>query len=289
MRSATGSRGWGCAVASAVLSGTALSAYPASMDAAHARSHLQQVAADLPRRGEVTLVQQGPRLVLTLDAPAARNAVSVHMMLDLADAVDRVMEGSSATLLLRAASGPAFCAGGNLKEVRQTLTEPTSGEAMAVLMTHTLDRLLAAPVVSVAVVDGPAVGGGAELCTAVDHRVLGPRAAVHFAQGSLGVATGWGGARRLMAHVGRGPALRWLTTSARYSAEQCAGVGFGAVAVDALEHAERWLTEVERSPVASIRALKRQVASASFEEATAAFLEVWGGPDHLASLARPPR
>ena len=71
--------------------------------------------------------------------------------------------------------------------------------------------------VSVAIVDGPAVGGGAELTTATDHRVFGPGAWLSFRQAALGVAAGWGGAvplwcgevAKAVQHINQGGAL-WV-------------------------------------------------------------------------------
>eukprot|EP00953_Heterococcus_sp_UTEX-ZZ885_P007817 4701-Heterococcus_DN1.PRE.1 len=101
----------------------------------------------------------------------------------------------------------AFCAGADLNLAREHLTTsecymsfahtPQDGRQMCNLMTDTLNRLRALPMVSVAVVTGAAVGGGAELTTACDYRVLSSDAKIQFVQVKMGVSVGWGGGARL--------------------------------------------------------------------------------------------
>ena len=71
-----------------------------------------------------------------------------------------------------------------------------------------------------AVVEGGAVGGGAELATACDFRIMHKAAKIRFKHILLGLTPGWGGGSRLTSIVGRRHALRMMA---------------GAVAVDATE------------------------------------------------------
>lgn len=88
---------------------------------------------------------------------------------------------------------------------------------MSSLMTSTLTRLRKLPCISVSVMHGPAVGGGAELCTATDFRLLHDTAHISFVHSRMGLSPGWGGAHRLAALVGPTQALRLLATSHKIS------------------------------------------------------------------------
>ena len=66
------------------------------------------------------------------------------------------------------------------------------------------------PVLSVAAIDGNAIGGGAELSTCTDLVVLSRQSTIKFVHASRGASPGWGGGRRLVNRVGRRKALRML-------------------------------------------------------------------------------
>jgi enoyl-CoA hydratase/carnithine racemase len=55
-----------------------------------------------------------------------------------------------------------------------------------------------APLITVAALGGPAMGGGAELATSTDFRVMSTKAKIQFVQSRMGVSCGWGGTSRLV-------------------------------------------------------------------------------------------
>lgn len=165
--------------------------------------------------------------VLSLCNPAARNALSPAMMLSLADAVDELERwgGGRGLVLTGAATAPggppAFCAGADLGSA-EALFSPEFGAAMCDVMTDATRRLAALPLVSVAGIEGPAVGGGVELAMACDYRIMSPSASLHAVQLQRGVTPGWGGLHRLVELAGRKNALFLLGSGARLHAEQAA-------------------------------------------------------------------
>ena len=66
------------------------------------------------------------------------------------------------------------------------------------------------PCISVAAIEGGAVGGGAEVAVACDFRVMTKNGNIHFAHTHMGLTTGWGGATRLTKLCGRRAALLML-------------------------------------------------------------------------------
>jgi enoyl-CoA hydratase/carnithine racemase len=102
----------------------------------------------------------------------------------------------------------AFCAGADLTEIAERTVE----EVVDLRSQRTFDALATAPFVSIAAVQGPAVGGGFELALACDLRVVGPQASFRFPEIELGLLPAAGGLTRLSRMVGnaRTKEITWL-------------------------------------------------------------------------------
>ena len=139
-------------------------------------------ASSAPGRAVLDLPKSGGVATLTLRNVARRNALSPPMMADLHDAVEalRAWSGGGSAVVLRGEAPGGFCAGADLRAAAGDLSSPAAGEAMSELMTATLQGFRDLPLLSVAAVDGHAVGGGAELATAADWRCLSADATLRF-------------------------------------------------------------------------------------------------------------
>lgn len=245
-----------------------------------------------PRRaGRVSLDLRGAVAELVIDNPAARHALTFGMMEDLGRAVRRLRDWDGVVVILRASTEDAFCSGGHLDEVRESLAVSTVGAAMSRSMTAICDALLELPQITVSVISGPAVGGGAELATATDHRLMSDSAWLQFRQAALGIGTGWGGGRRLLSLVGRPTAVRWLSTSAKVGAKVAGGAGFAdrVFAGDAREATLEFIKPVLALPPFGVRAVKRQLIASSqnppdLDAEARVFVEGWGAAAHRHAL-----
>lgn len=158
--------------------------------------------------------------------------------------------------------------------------------------------------ISVAVVTGGAVGGGAELSTACDLRVLHPDAQVRFVHTKMGVSPGWGGGMRLTRLVGRRTALRLLATAAWVTAGEALSVGLadhvaglvdeGSTSGDSatLRGAMEWAAPMLHGPAPSVRGIKTVVSAAdgltavdALEVERDVFASLWGGPAAQSALS----
>ena len=163
--------------------------------------------------------------VLTLNNPARHNAIAPQMMLQLSDIIDRLSGSNNEkvhTLVVRGAGDRSFCAGMDLSHAH--MYTPEAGREMSLLMQDTLTRLQSLPLISIAAITGPALGGGAELAMACDMRVMhsdvhNKRAYLQFVQARMGVVPGWGGCTRLVSIVGRSRALQLLCGMPRVHAQ----------------------------------------------------------------------
>lgn len=88
------------------------------------------------------------------------------------------------------------------------------------------------------------MGGGAELSTTTDFRLVRPGASVSFVQARMGLAPGWGGARRLVELLGRRKALQLLLTCSKLGTEEGTELGYFDAVLgggDPVSQAELWL------------------------------------------------
>ncbi|KAK0147659.1 Ethylmalonyl-CoA decarboxylase [Merluccius polli] len=255
--------------------------------------------------GSVDLLKQEESglAVLTINNPSRMNAFSGSMMVELEERVAQLETWTQGKgLIVRGASG-TFCSGSDLNAVR-AISNPQDGMKMCMFMQDALTRLLRLPLVSVALVEGRALGGGAELTTACDFRLVTRDSVIQFVHKHMGLVPGWGGAARLVHIVGGRHALRLLGGALKVDPELGLQMGLadglleevpdagGAERDAALRQAEDWLSSYTKGPAQVVQATKRAVVSGRELPLTEAlraekevFGTVWGGPANLRALA----
>jgi ethylmalonyl-CoA/methylmalonyl-CoA decarboxylase len=168
---------------------------------------------------------------IILDHPKKRNALSGKMIVEFIEIIDDLIHNSPDTIgvILRGKSfeNPAFCAGLDFSLAKSVINTPEKGQEMCSLMTDALSQLKKSPIISLALIHGPALGGGAELSTACDFRAMtaAPSTEIGFVHATIGASPGWGGATRLLNIVGRNKALHLLCSAQRLSPLQAVQIG----------------------------------------------------------------
>lgn len=113
--------------------------------------------------------------LITLDRPAARNALSLAMLEALRDALDACED---ARCIVLAAHGPAFCAGHDLRELTAARADADGGRAFyartMALCSVVMQRVVNHPVPVIAVVEGIATAAGCQLVASCDMAVATP-------------------------------------------------------------------------------------------------------------------
>ncbi|HME94839.1 MAG TPA: enoyl-CoA hydratase/isomerase family protein [Methylomirabilota bacterium] len=143
----------------------------------------------------VTLTQDGAVARLTLERPEARNALSRAMADALEGALARLARADDARAVVVAGRGRSFCAGADISEM-PTLS-PDEAEALAARWQRIMDGFAALPQVTIAAVQGHALGGGLMLAIAQDLRVAEASARFGLPEVGLGFNPGYGLARLL--------------------------------------------------------------------------------------------
>ena len=105
---------------------------------------------------------------IRLDRPEKANAYDRAHLVAFRDAIRRLSAAVS-VVVVSSTSERVFCAGADLDEMKQA----TPMDAKNLLSQAVFTELARAPMVSIAVVNGPAVAGGCEIALAADLRVIG--------------------------------------------------------------------------------------------------------------------
>ena len=250
-----------------------------------ARNALKRVD---PGTGRIQSALVAGVLEVRIDHPQRAGAISPGMMLDLLDITMRLEPAAGTVVLLHSSADRAFCAGGDLGSVRAHLLDASMAKAMVITMTRALDALSERAAFVLAAVEGPALGGGAEILTACDTVVMGENGRVGFVHAGLGVSPGWGGARRLRQRVGPRLAAQWLVDPSARDAAESYRLGMADVVVPsgtALEEARIRAQRVQRVPTPARLAASR-LATGDQTDEMEQFLDLWGGPDHRAALEK---
>jgi enoyl-CoA hydratase len=197
---------------------------------------------------------------LHLARPDALNALNRALTGALEEALERIAAMDDVTVLVVAGRGRAFCAGNDLREMAGL--SPTEAEALAGRQARLMDRFARLPQVTLAAVDGYALGGGLMLAVAQDLRIASDRARFGLPEVTLGFNPAYGIAR-LLDVVGGGHGRDLLLTGRTVRASDALRMGLvnRVVAPPTLEASVGALAEeIARIPRAGLGATKTLVA-----------------------------
>ncbi len=190
----------------------------------------------------VVVERDGELAVVTVRRPEVRNALSNRTMQELDEAF-AVLEDDAGVRGIVVTSFDGALAGADITELA-ALPDVAACEVSSSTGQRVLDRIAASRKPVVAAVDGPVLGGGAELSMACHARVVGPQLALGQPEVNLGIIPGYGGTQRLPRLVGVERALEVLRTGRTLSAREACAWG--------------WATgEPAADPVAAAKALVR--------------------------------
>ena len=186
---------------------------------------------------------------ITLNRPDRLNALGVDMVESLKAAIENAIAGRARVMLVRG-TGRAFCAGADLKE-RRTMDEAARVKHNRAI-NAAVDALGAAPMPTIAVINGLAMGGGCEIALACDLRYAAEDAQIGLTETQIGAIPGAGGTQRMPRVIGASRALELMLTGEPVSAKRAEEIGLvnAALPADKLEaHVERIASLIaSRSP-----------------------------------------
>ncbi|WP_425845364.1 enoyl-CoA hydratase/isomerase family protein [Agrococcus sp. TSP3-2-1] len=197
---------------------------------------------------------RGAFVLATLDRPEKRNAIDQDLV-DALHALCARLEVERRTLVITG-SGGTFAAGADIAQLR----ERRATDALKGINTRCFQRIRALPMPVIAVLDGYALGGGAELAYAADIRIGTPSLKIGNPETGLGIIAAAGATWRLKEIVGDALAAEMLLTGRILGADEALAAGLVSTVVEshaALEHAASLAERIAALDPAATQATKR--------------------------------
>jgi enoyl-CoA hydratase len=178
---------------------------------------------------------------VTINRPEKLNALNDQVMLELANAADRIATEPEIKGAILTGSGPkSFVAGADIGDLSRQ--GPFDGKARAQRGQSVLRRLETCGKPVIAAINGFALGGGCELAMACHIRIASDNAKFGQPEVKLGIAPGYGGTQRLPRIVGKGIALQLILTGETIDAQEAYRIGL----VNKVVPTSDLLTEAEK-------------------------------------------
>ncbi len=234
-------------------------------------------------------------VVVTVNRTDKLNALNNELLNELRTAFKYIENNTELKAVIITGSGQkAFVAGADIKELRELNRQ--SGEELSSRGQQTFAFIEQSSKPVIAIINGYALGGGAELAMACHLRIATENARIGLPEVSLGLIPGYGGTQRLPSLVGLSKAMEMILTGEPIKAEEAQRVGL----VSSIHSDEEAMNEavslagkiVKNGPIAVQKAIQAILASRSdngfakeavlfgqlcetedFKEGTSAFLE----------------
>ena len=202
--------------------------------------------------------------VVTLNRPAQKNAINGAIIDGLRNAAAQLQEDADTKTIILRGEGGFFSAGADLSTFKDIAGESDVNRVRR--LTHKGTRLCAEwealPQLTIAAIDGGAVGGGLGLAVACDWRVMGANAWVYVPEARLGLNYGWNTLPRLTRLIGPARTKTLSILGRRHTALQCEQWGLADVVAsdnNAFETAVALAREVCTVPRLAAQLIKRSI------------------------------
>jgi enoyl-CoA hydratase len=223
-------------------------------------------AAETPEDQHLLVERDGHVLVLTMNRPERRNALSPSMMTKMSECWDEVNANPDIWVVILTGAGGSFCAGADLQAMTQShpgdafaqSSESTSEIASGVIKPLLKGFLLDKPLI--AAVEGPAVAGGTEILQATDIRIAGESARFGVSEVRWSLYPLGGSVVRLRRQIPYAVAADILLTGRHLFAPEAKAIGLISEVVPdgtALERAREVAAKVASNGPVAVQAVLR--------------------------------
>jgi enoyl-CoA hydratase len=232
--------------------------------------------------GKVQIERKNKIALITMDRISKQNAFEESMFSGLEEATEELKLNLPRVIIITGAGDEAFCAGFDVNLENPMVADILKGlgnndidsaRKLISRIRKAVDGFISLPVPIIAAINGLAYGGGMELATRCDLRVMDQTTQLCFSEVRLGLMPDWGGGPYLTELVGRAIASDLILTARTINAEEALKIGLvnrvsshGQSVNEALNLAEQIAQNGPRA-VCSALAVIRQSQGLSLEEA----------------------
>jgi len=199
---------------------------------------------------------------ITLNRPASLNALNGQLKFELNNVLDDIVPNDNIRVVIITGEGRAFCAGSDIKELYQV--EPSEAEKLMRETKNLCRRIEEFPKMTIAAINGYALGGGFALALASDLTVASETAMFGFPEIKLGWNAPFGMAKFMRA-VGIAKAKELFLTGRLIDAHEAQQLGLVNQVVspdDVMESAEKLARQIVENPPTALQMIKKILNSA---------------------------
>ena len=171
----------------------------------------------------ILLERDASIVTITMNRPDALNAMNPTVLGELQDAVSGLADDDTLDAVVLTGAGRAFVAGADIKAMVDYT--PEQATEFGELGHATMDAIAALPCVTIAAINGFALGGGLELALTCDLIYASEKAKLGLPEVGLGIIPGWGGTQRLGRRIGWHAARELVFTGKTIGADEAKRLG----------------------------------------------------------------
>jgi len=172
---------------------------------------------------QVNLTIDGSHATITLSTESGLNVLSPDVLRSFGAALSKVRRDEKVRTTVIAAEGKVFAAGADVKAMAHF--DADAAREYGQFGQGVFSDLEGLPSVTVAAINGAALGGGLELAMACDFRIAIKHAKIGLPEVTLGLIPGWGGITRIAKLIGPSRAKKLYLSGTPISAEDAMGWG----------------------------------------------------------------
>ncbi|ONI38266.1 enoyl-CoA hydratase [Candidatus Epulonipiscium fishelsonii] len=161
--------------------------------------------------------------ILTIDRPAALNALNTEVLNDLNNAIDNIEQDDDIYVVVVTGAGRSFVAGADIAQMKDLSS--IEGKKFGAFGNTVFLKLenMSKPVI--AAINGFCLGGGSELALSCDIRLASQKAKFGQPEVGLGITPGFGGTQRLPRVIGMSKAMELILTGKVIGADEAKAIG----------------------------------------------------------------
>ncbi|WP_130845776.1 enoyl-CoA hydratase-related protein [Lactiplantibacillus mudanjiangensis] len=162
---------------------------------------------------------------LTINRPKSMNALNTATLVEIGEALDEIKANAAdiKVAVITGAGEKAFVAGADISEMRDM--NALEAAELSKVAHNSFGKIENLPQLTIAAVNGYCLGGGLELASSCDIRVVSEKAKFGQPEVTLGIVPGFGGTQRLTRLVGRGKAKEMIAMGTMINAQEAYRVG----------------------------------------------------------------